>query len=132
MIGPLLQGGLQTLFEPLLETTPEPPGCAGVLASLRTSYKELVGTVERVRGSGKLAWQGWARLFADATAEILAALIFLKDAATDPRSEALAHYQARSAARRARRVVETVESNDCIAFEDKSFDGVVGTYRPSS
>ncbi|MHC4972754.1 MAG: acyl-CoA dehydrogenase family protein [Planctomycetota bacterium] len=131
MIGPLLQGGLQTLFEPLLETTPESEGCAGLLESLRTSYKELIGTVERVRGSGKLAWQGWARLFADATAETLAALIFLKDAATDPRSEALARYQTRSAARRARRVVDTVESNDCTAFEDDSFDNVVGTYRPA-
>jgi len=132
MIGPLLQGGLQTLFEPLLETTPESAGCAGVLESLRTSYQGLLGTVERVRGSGKQAWQGWARLFADATAEAFGALIFLKDAATDPRSEALARYQARSAARRARRVVETVESNDCIAFQDESFDGVVGAYRPPS
>ena len=131
MIGPLLQGGLKTLFEDLLETTPEPEGCAGVLESLRASYLGLTGTVERVRGSGKLAWQGWARLFADATAETLAALIFLEDAATDPRSAALARYQARSAARSARLVVETVESNDCIAFEDESFDGVVGTYRPA-
>jgi len=132
MIGPLLQGGLQTLFEQMLETTPEPDGCAGVLESLRASYAGLVSTVERVRGSGKLAWQGWARLFADATAETLAALIFLRDAATDPRSGALARYQARSAARRARRVVETVESNDCLAFEDDSFDSVVGAYRPST
>jgi alkylation response protein AidB-like acyl-CoA dehydrogenase len=131
MIGPLLQGGLKTLFEELLETTPEPEGCAGVLESLRASYLGLTGTVERVRGSGKLAWQGWARLFADATAETLAALIFLKDAATDPRSAALARYQARAAARSARLVVETVEANDCIAFEDESFDGVVGTYRPA-
>ncbi|MHC4490245.1 MAG: acyl-CoA dehydrogenase family protein [Planctomycetota bacterium] len=100
MIGPLLQGGLQTLFPELLETTPEPDGCAGVLESLRTSYQGLVGTVERVRGSGKLAWQGWARLFADATAETFAALIFLEDAATDPRSGALARYQAPRAARR--------------------------------
>jgi hypothetical protein len=43
----------------------------------------------------------------------------------------LARYQARSAVRAARRVVETVESGDTIAFEDESYDSVVGAYRPA-
>jgi alkylation response protein AidB-like acyl-CoA dehydrogenase len=132
LIGPLLQGGLQLLFEEALETTPEPEGCAGVIASMRESYNSLVSMTGEVRGAGKLAWQGWARLFADATADLFSALIFLRDAASDPRSAALARYQARSAARRARLVVEAVSENDCLAFSDESFDSVVGTYRSAT
>jgi alkylation response protein AidB-like acyl-CoA dehydrogenase len=129
MIGQLLRGGLPLLFAEALETTPEPESCAGVLASLRTSYVNLEGTVQTVRRAGKLAWQGWARLFADATADLYTSLVFLKDAATDARSAVLARYQARSAARRARRVVETVEAKDCLAFDDESFGSIVGDYR---
>ena len=38
-----------------------------------------------MRRSGKAAWQGWARRFADATADLYSAAIFLHDARADAR-----------------------------------------------
>ncbi|MHC4932840.1 MAG: hypothetical protein ACYTGV_11690, partial [Planctomycetota bacterium] len=126
---PLLQDGLPLLFGRTLKEAVEPASCAGVIDSLKGSYDSLLRAVKGVRGAGKLAWQGWARLFADACADLFATLIFVSDAAENERAAVLARHQASAASWRARRVEETVKSEDCLPFETESFESVVGEYR---
>jgi alkylation response protein AidB-like acyl-CoA dehydrogenase len=129
MVRPLLQDGLPLLFGRTLKEAVEPASCAGVIDSLKGSYDSLLRAVKGVRGAGKLAWQGWARLFADACADLFATLIFVSDAAENERAAVLARHQASAASWRARRVEETVKSEDCLPFETESFESVVGEYR---
>jgi alkylation response protein AidB-like acyl-CoA dehydrogenase len=132
MIGPLMQGGLAELFKERLESATEPEGCAGALDLLRASYRRLDEALLGVRGAGKKAWQGWARLFADATADLFTALVFLEDAATHDRAAPLALYQARAAARSARRAEEAVRDRDVLSFDNESFGQVVEEYSPEN
>jgi len=128
MIGPLMQGGLAELFEARLESVTEPEACAGALDLLQGSYRKLADALQGVRGAGKKAWQGWARLFADATADLYTGLIFLEDAAKSDRAATLALYQARGASRRARHAEEAVRDRDVLSFEGDSFEQVVEEY----
>jgi len=130
MIGLLLQGGLPLMFGDLVETAVEPAGCEGLRSQLRECYAMLDGAVSRMRRAGKQAWQGWARRFADATADLYSALIFLHDARADARATVLAQAQTRHARRSARLMKETVDGDDRIAFEEESFAKVIGPYRP--
>jgi hypothetical protein len=128
MIGPIFQGGLAVLFEEALEKTDEPASCAGVLDTLRTAYASLEAAAQGARHAGAQALQGWAREFADAIADLTSGLVFLADAADEERAAVLARHQARAAARRARRVRETVEAGDVLAFDNESYGPVVEPY----
>ncbi len=128
MIGPLMQGGLAELFQPRLEFDTEPAGCPGALDLLQGSYRRLSDALQGVRGAGKKAWQGWARIFADATADLYTALVFLEDAADNDRAAPLALYPARAASRSARRAEEAVRDRDVLSFDSESFGLVVEEY----
>jgi alkylation response protein AidB-like acyl-CoA dehydrogenase len=129
MIGPIFQGGLAVLFEEALERTAEPASCGGVLDTLRTAYASIEAAAQGARHAGAQALQGWARQFADAIADLTSGLVFLADAADDERASVLARHQARAAARRARRVRETVEAGEVLAFDNETYAPVVDPYR---
>jgi len=129
MIDPLLDGGLPLLFEEPLRDAKEPEECAGALEPLRAAYESLMAAAPIAKSAGRMERQGWARAFADATAELLAGLVFLKDAAEDERSCHLARHQADSAQARARDVLHAVSEKRDISFRDDSFEAVVAPYR---
>ena len=129
MIGPLLQRGLPLLFEQRLESAREVPGAKGAVDLLRGSYETLLRCVQDVRAVGKHAYRGWAKLFADATADLYTALVFLDDAQQDERAAVLALHQARSAHRHARNLDETIQAKDTLSFETESFERVIESYR---
>jgi hypothetical protein len=129
LIAPLVEGGLPLLFEDPLRDAEEPAACDGVLASLRAAYGTLVDAGARVARADRLAQQGWAREFADATAALLAALVFLRDAALDARSAVLARWQAKEAARRAGEVLRRTSEGDRTPFDDDTFAAVIAPYR---
>ena len=126
---PLPTGGLELLFGERLAAAVEPEGCGGVLEHLQGSFARLSEAARHAIDADHLAHQGWAKDFADATAELFAGIIFLRDAATIERSKVLALYTAASALRRAARVQEIVAANEKTGFDDESFESVVGPYR---
>jgi len=129
MIGPLLRGGLPLLFEEPLRDAEEPEASRGVLGILRANYETLLQAAEKAAGADKLAQQGWGRMFADATADLMAALVFLRDSEDDARGAALARHRAALGRRRAERALRAATEPDRIPFDDDSFEGVVGPYR---
>jgi len=129
MIDGLLDGGLPLLFEEPLRDTAEPESCRGVLTQLRSAYETLMAAAPIAVSADRLARQGWARGFADATADLVAGLVFLKDAAEDPRSAVLASQQADVAMVRARAALHTVSEKRDLDFRDDSFEAVVAPYR---
>jgi alkylation response protein AidB-like acyl-CoA dehydrogenase len=129
MIDPLLKGGLPLLFEEPLSDAPDPPAASGALGVLRADYEMMVQAAEIAAKADKFARQGWARPFADAVATIVSGLVFLNDAAKDPRSAILARRQAREGRRQAETLLRLVREGDKAAFDDESFGPVIGTYR---
>ena len=129
MIGPLLRGGLALLFEEPLRDAVEPDGCAGALERLRSSYESLLAAAPIAIAAGPTAEQGWGRAFADATGELVAGLVFLRDAASDERSRHLATHMSHEGLRRAREVLHTVSESRDTSFADDSFEAVVAPYR---
>jgi len=132
MIAPLLDGGLPLLFEEPLRDTPEPESCPGVLDLLRSAYETLLAAAPIAQAADRLAQQGWARSFAEASAALVAGLVFLKDASGDARSAVLARQQADEAKLRARDVLHEVSEKRDLPFRDDSFEAVVGPYRSES
>jgi len=129
MIDPLIRGALPLLFEEPLRDVGERASCPVSHAKLAEAYGLLLDAARAMAGADGLSRQGWARDFADATADLVSALVFLRDAVDDERSATLARYQATEALRRARHVVSRVEANDCAEFADETFEAVVGPYR---
>ncbi|MHC4549494.1 MAG: acyl-CoA dehydrogenase family protein [Planctomycetota bacterium] len=129
LIEPLLQDGLPLLFEEPLRDAPEPECCPDVLGILRANYETLLQAAEMAGDADRLARQGWARGFADSTVDLLAAIVFLRDAAHDERSARLARHQALQGRRRAEAILRTVTEGDRARFADDSFEDVVGPYR---
>jgi alkylation response protein AidB-like acyl-CoA dehydrogenase len=129
MIVPLLKGGLPLLFEESLAEAKEPASCSGVLDTLRDTYTVLCEAGEKLAAADKLAQQGWARPMADATSDLMSALIFLSDAVGDDRSAVLARYQADAALRCARSARDAVRDDKRASFDDDTFDAVVVPYR---
>jgi alkylation response protein AidB-like acyl-CoA dehydrogenase len=145
LISALLRDGLPLLFEePLRDATePEefPEQCAGLIGKLRASYETLLAAAPIAIAAGRLAEQGWAREFADATAALVAALVFLRDAgsasasaagSTAKRSAYLSRVQADVAQRLAQNLLQTVSESQDLAFRDESFDAVLEPYRGDS
>ena len=129
MIVPLVRGGLALLFEDALEQAREPQSCAGVLERLHDAYATLRTAGDQVADADRYAQQGWSRLFGDATADLLAGLTFLRDAATDDRSAVLARYQADRARLSAEEIGRTVRNDERATFDADSFEAVVEPYR---
>ena len=129
LIAPLLKGGLELLFGDRLAAAVEPESCKGVLAELQTAFEQLSEAARKALDADHMAHQGWARDFADATAELVAGLVFLRDAASLDRAARLARYTASAAVRRAGRVLEIVDGDERTGFDDDSFEDVVGPYR---
>ncbi len=129
MVEPLAAGGLPLLFEEPLRDAPEPESCPGVLAKLQGAYTTLLEAGEGIAGADKLAQQGWARPFADATGDLVAALVFLRDAQEDDRSATLARFLAEEARRRAADMQRRVAADDRLEFDDAAFASVVEPYR---
>jgi len=129
MIESLLDGGLPLLFEEPLRDAQEPESCAGVLDQLRSGYENLLAAAAIAKDADRMAQQGWARAFADATADLVAGLVFLKDAATDERSAFLARHQADDAQRRASSALHAVSEKRDLPFRDESFEAIVAPYR---
>ena len=119
------------IIQPRLEFATEPAGCPGALDLLQGSYRRLSDALQGVRGAGKRAWQGWARLFADATADLYTAMMFMEEAADRERAAPLALYQARAASRSARRAEEAVRDRDVLSFDSESFGLGVEEYSPA-
>jgi len=129
MIGPLLRGGLSLLLEEPLRDVEEPESCAGVKGRLQSAYETLLASAPIAVEAGHVAEQGYARAFADATADLVAGLVFLRDAKTDERSAFLARYQSVTGLRRAQGVLHTVSEKFDLSFADDSFEAVVAPYR---
>jgi len=129
MIGPLLRDGLPLLFDEPLRDTPEPANCAGVLERLSSAYESLLAAAPLAVAAGRTAEQGWARAFADATGDLMAGLVFMRDAAADERSGHLAQQMSHEALRRARDVLDVVSEGRDNTFRDEAFEAVVGPYR---
>jgi hypothetical protein len=124
-----IKGGLPLLFEEPLSDAPDPPAASGALGVLRADYEMMVQAAEIAAKADRFVRQGWARPFADAVATIVSGLVFLNDAAKDPRSAILARRQAREGRRQAETLLRLVREGDKAAFDDESFGPVVGTYR---
>ena len=101
----------------------------GVRDRLRASYETLLAAAPIAVEAGRMAEQGHARAFADATGDLVAALVFLRDAAGDERSAVLAQHQSVLGLRRAQKVLHTVSEKFDSSFADDSFEAVVGPYR---
>jgi len=129
MIDALVKGGLPLLFEEPLRDATEPESCAGVLGLLRADYETLVQAAEVAAKADRLARQGWARGFADATAALMSGLVFLRDATDDARSAHLARAQALEGRRLAEGLLRTAREGERASFEEESFEAVVGPYR---
>jgi alkylation response protein AidB-like acyl-CoA dehydrogenase len=129
LIEPLLDGGLPMLLEEPLRDAQEPAGCSDVLGILRANYETLLQAADVVDEADKLAQQGWARDFADATVDLVAALVFLRDAGREERAAVLARCLARQGRRHAELVLRTVTDGDRTSFQDESFEAIVGPYR---
>jgi len=129
MIGPLLRGGLSLLLEEPLRDVEEPESCAGVQDRLRSAYETLLAAAPIAVEAGGLAEQGYARAFADATGDLVAGLVFLRDAQSDERSAFLARHQSIVSLRRAQGVLHTVSEKFDSSFADDSFEAVVAPYR---
>ncbi|MHC4954012.1 MAG: acyl-CoA dehydrogenase family protein [Planctomycetota bacterium] len=129
MIGPLIRGGLALLFEEPLRDAEEPENCAGVLDRLRASYETLLAAAPIAKEAGRNAEQGWAKGFADATADLVAGLVFLRDAKNEERSAYLAQHQSAEGLRRAKALLHTVSEKCDLPFRDDSFDAIVSPYR---
>ena len=100
-----------------------------MLTRFRSAFERLSEAARHALDADHMAHQGWARDFADATAELFAGLVFLRDAATIERAKVLARHLAASALRRATRVQEMVENDERTGFDDESFEAIVGPYR---
>ncbi len=129
MIEPLADGGLPLLFEEALADAREPAACAGARARLQAAYASLLEACGGVKAAEKLEQQGWARGVADATAALLAGLVFLKDAGLDERSAVLAGVQAAEAETLAAAAARMVGEKERTCFDDAAFAAVVGPYR---
>jgi alkylation response protein AidB-like acyl-CoA dehydrogenase len=129
MIVPLVRGGLPLLFEEPLREIEEPASCPGVVDRLREAYDALLKATERLAAADKFAQQGWAKGCADATAALVAALVFLRDARDEERSAILARHQAGVALDAAQAARRTVTGDDRTRFADDDFEAVVGPYR---
>ena len=126
MIEPLVNGGLPLLFEEPLRDAADG---GGVRDTLQECYDTLLAAGEKLGAADRFAQQGWARAFVDATADLVSAFVFHRDAGDDERSRVLAGYQAGEALRRARNAARTVEEGDRTRFDDDTFEAVVGPYR---
>jgi alkylation response protein AidB-like acyl-CoA dehydrogenase len=129
LIEPLLDGGLALLFEEPLRDADEPAGCGDVLGILRANYETLLQAAEQVDKKDKLSQQGWARDFADATVDLVAALVFLRDAGREERGAVLARCLAGQGRRHAELVLRMVTEGDRTSFQDDSFEAIVDPYR---
>jgi len=129
MIGPLLRGGLPMLFEEPLRDVEEPASCPGVRERLRSAYEMLLTAAPVAVEAGRMAEQGYARGFADATGDLVAGLVFLRDASSDERSAVLAQHQSVLAHRCATQVLQTVSEKFDLSFADASFEAIVAPYR---
>jgi len=124
MIGPLVSGGLPLLFEEPLQDL----GIEGLL----DTYGTLLKAGDGVGKADRLAQQGWAKPFADATAALVAAMVFARDAigkGDDDRTVVLARYQALQARHSAESVLRTVTDNERTTFDEMAFESVVEPYR---
>ncbi|MEM8884118.1 MAG: acyl-CoA dehydrogenase family protein, partial [Planctomycetota bacterium] len=121
MIAPLLRDGFPLLFEEPLRDAIEPASCKGVLDTLRASYETLLAAAPIAVDQGRMAEQGFGRAFADATADLVAGLVFLRDATTDARSAFLVRQLADEGRRRAQAVLDDVSGQRHLPFDDASF-----------
>ncbi len=129
MVEPLATGGLPLLFEEPLGEANEPESCPGALSKLHEAYAMLLEAGEGIAAADKLAQQGWARPFADATGDLVASLVFLRDAPEDDRSAALARFLAGESRRRAADIKRRVAGDDRLEFDDAAFASVIDPYR---
>jgi len=129
LIQPLVDGGLDLLFAEPVAVAEEPPASAGALGALREVHDLLRSAADRVRAADRATQQGWARRMADATADLLAGLVFLKDAAHDARSAALARVHALAARARAQAGLREIFEGERAPFADETFEAAVAPYR---
>ena len=124
MIGPLVSGGLPLLFEePVADLDDE---------GIAETYRTLLEAGEVVGRADKFAQQGWAKPFADATAALLAAVVFGRDASgsdAEERPVVLARYQAGQARKLSCAILQTVREDDRTSFDEIAFETVIAPYR---
>jgi hypothetical protein len=129
MIQPLVDGGIDLLFAEALADAVEPPACAGALEHLRRTHEALGRAAAVVRSADRFAQQGWARRVVDVTADLLAGLVFLRDAAHDGRSAILARVHAAETRARADAGLQEIFDGVRDGFSDETFEAVIAPYR---